>query len=163
MKSLIIILPFTILFPLVSFAYCPLCIGGVFVITFLGYEFGVKKVVLGFLIGALSLAFADWINGLIKKKIFKWQDLTIIVLTYALSYLSAKNYIFDYYRFNYGGNWFLVDKSLLAGIFGGILVLIAPILSKWITKKTNKHIPFQRLILTLLLVTIFAIVFQFLG
>jgi len=36
-------------------------------LTFLGYELGVKKIVLGFLIGALTVAFGEWFNRLIEK------------------------------------------------------------------------------------------------
>jgi hypothetical protein len=166
MKKLIIILSLTILFPLISFAHCPLCVGGVLVITFLGFELGMKKVVLGLLIGAFSFAFAEWINRLIKKKFFKGQEILIIALTYLPSYLAVKKYIFDYYSIyliKYGINkLILIDKSLIAGIFGGILVLIAPVLSKWITQKTSKHIPFQRIIVTLILLIIFSLIFQFL-
>ncbi len=32
-----------LIYPLVTFAHCPLCIGGVLVLTFLVYEIGVKK------------------------------------------------------------------------------------------------------------------------
>jgi len=167
MKEQIAVLFLTVLFlPLVSFAHCPLCVGGVLVLTFLGFELGVKKIVLGFLIGALSFAFAEWINRLIKKKFFKGQEILIIALTYLPFYLAVKNYIFDYYSIyliKFGINkLILIDKSLITGIFGGILVLIAPILSKWITQKTNRHILFQRIIVTLILLIIFSLIFQFL-
>jgi len=42
-----------------TFAHCPLCVGGVLVLTFLGYEIGVERIVSGFLIGALSVTFGE--------------------------------------------------------------------------------------------------------
>jgi hypothetical protein len=32
------------------------------VLPFLGYEIGVKRIVLGFLIGALAVAFGEWLK-----------------------------------------------------------------------------------------------------
>ena len=66
--------------------------------TFLGYEIGVKRIVkrivLGFLIGALAVAFGEWLNILIKKEFFKGQEFLIIALTFILTYLPVKNYNF---------------------------------------------------------------------
>jgi hypothetical protein len=59
-------------------------------LTFLGYEIGVKRIVLGFLIGALAVAFGEWLNRLIKRKLFKGQDFLIIALTFILTYLPVK-------------------------------------------------------------------------
>ena len=91
--------------------------------TFLVYEIGVKRIVLGFLIDALAVAFGEWFNRLIKIKIFKGQEFLIIALTFILTYLPLKNYIFNYYSLylpNLGINTpILIDKSLLLGIFSG--------------------------------------------
>jgi len=147
------------------FAYCPLCVGSVLILTFLGYELGVKKIVLGFLAGALTVAFAEWMNKIIKRKLFKGQDFLIITLTFVLAYLSVKSYIFNYYSLyfpNLGmSKPFLIDKSLLSGIFGGFLVYIAPFISKFITQKRGKTILFQRIIITLILLIIFGLILQF--
>jgi len=56
----------------------------------------------------------------------------------------------------------LIDKSLLTGILGGILVFVAPYISKWITKKRGKPIVLQRVIITLVLLIIFGLILQFL-
>jgi hypothetical protein len=161
---IIFILPF-LFFPFITFAYCPLCVGGVLVLTFLGYEIGVKKVVLGFLVGALAVAFAEWINRFIKRKFFKGQDFLIIALTFILTYLPVKSYIFNYYSLyfpNLGINTpILIDKSLISGIFGGLLVYIAPFISRWISQKRGKTILFQRIIVTLILLLIFGLILQF--
>jgi hypothetical protein len=154
-----------LVYPSITFAYCPLCVGGVLVLTFLGYEIGVKRIVLGFLIGALAVAFAEWLNRLIKIKLFKGQDFLIIALTFILIYLPVKNYIFNYYSLyfpNLGVHTpILIDKSLLSGIFGGLLVYIAPFISKFITQKRGKTILFQRIIVTLILLIIFGLILQF--
>ena len=132
-----------LIYPFVVFAHCPLCVGGVLVLTFLGYEIGVKRIVLGFLIGALAVAFGEWLNRLIKRKFFKRQEFLIIALTFILTYLPVKNYIFNYYSLylpNLGINTpILIDKSLLSGIFGGFLVYLAPFISKFITKKMQDN------------------------
>jgi hypothetical protein len=128
-----------LLVPFITFAHCPLCVGGVLVLTFLGYEIGVKRIVLEFLTGALTVAFSEWINRLIKRKLFEGQDFLIISPTFILTYLPVKNYIFNYYSLcfpNLGINTpILIDKSLLSGIFGGFLVYIAPFISRWISHK----------------------------
>jgi len=154
-----------LLLPFITFAYCPLYVGGVLVLTFLGYEIGVKKIVLGFLIGALAVAFGEWLNRLIKRKIFKGQDFLIIALAFILTYLPVKNYIFNYYSLylpNLGINTpILIDEFLLLGIFGGLLVYIAPFISRWISQKRGKTILFQRIIVTLILLIIFGLILQF--
>ncbi len=155
------------LLPEVSFAHCPLCVGGVLAITFLGYELGVKKIAMGFLIGALAVAFSEWMNRLIKKKIFKGQDFVLIILTFILSYLTAKRYILDYYSLylkNFGIDKFIfIDKSLITGSLGGILVFVAPYISRWITQKRGgKTILFQRIIVTLILLIAGLLIFQYL-
>ena len=161
--SLLLIL---LLIPIIAFAHCPLCVAGAGVLVIAGYEIGVKKIVLGLLIGGLAVAFAEWLNRLIKKKIFKGQEFLIIAGTFILTYLPIKSFIFDYFYFylpisNYG-KVIMIDKSLLTGIFGGFLVYIAPFISKWITQKRGKTILFQRIIITLILLIIFSLIFQFL-
>jgi hypothetical protein len=164
MKILRLLILFLV-YPSITFAHCPLCVGGVLVLTFLGYEIGVKRIVLGFLIGALAVAFGEWLNRLIKRKLFKGQDFLIIALTFMLTYLPVENYIFNYYSLyfpNLGINTpILIDKSLLSGIFGGFLAYIAPFISRWISQKRGKAILFQRIIVTLILLIIFGLILQF--
>ena len=159
------VLSLFLIYPLVAFAHCPLCVGGVLVLTFLGYEIGVKRIVLGFLTGALAFAFGEWLNRLIKRKFFKGQEFLIIALTFILTYLPVKNYIFNYYSLylpNLGINTpIFIDKSLFSGIFGGLLVYIAPFISRWISQKRGKTILFQRIIVTLILLIIFGLILQF--
>jgi hypothetical protein len=151
--------------PIIVFAYCPLCVAGSGVLVIAGYELGVKKIVMGLLIGGLAVVFGEWLNKLIKRKIFKGQEFLIIALTFILSYLPVKSYIFNYYSLylpNLGINTpILIDKSLLSGIFGGLLVYIAPFISKFITQKRGKTILFQRIIVTLILLIIFGLILQF--
>jgi hypothetical protein len=154
------------IFPLLAFAYCPVCVIGSSVLVIAGYELGVKKIVMGLLIGGLAIVVGDWLNNLIKKKFFKGQNLLVIVLTFIISYLPVKNWIADYTYLtlnisNYQ-KFLLIDKSLLTGILGGILVFIAPYISKWITKKRGKPILLQRVIITLVLLIIFGLILQFL-
>jgi hypothetical protein len=42
---LLIFLLILLLVPFITFAHCPLCVGEVLVLTFLGYEIGVKRIV----------------------------------------------------------------------------------------------------------------------
>ncbi len=151
--------------PLFASAHCPLCIAGAGVLVIAGYELGVKKIVIGLLIGGLAVAFGEWFNRLIKKKFFKGQEILIIILTFLLTYLSVKSFIVHYFYFYIPipkyGQVIMIDKSLLAGILGGFLVLIAPYISRWISQKRGKTILFQRIIITLLLLIIFGIILQF--
>jgi hypothetical protein len=151
--------------PFITFAHCPLCVGGVLILTFLGYEIGIKRIVWGFLSGALAVAFGEWLNRLIKRKLFKGQDFLIISPTFISTYLQVKNYIFNYYSLyfpNLGINTpILIDKSLFSGIFGGFLVYIAPFISKFITQKRGKTILSQRIIVILILLIIFGLILQF--
>ena len=151
--------------PLISLAHCPLCVAGAGFLVIAGYELGVKKLVVGLFVGGLAVSFAEWLNRLIKKKFFKGQEILIIVLSFLSVYLPIKFLISDYFSFylpiSKFGITIMIDKSLLTGIFGGILVIISPYISKFITQKRGKTILFQRIIITLLLLTIFGIILQF--
>jgi len=153
------------LIPFISLAHCPLCIAGTGVLVIAGYELGVKKIVVGLFVGGLAVAFGEWLNRLIKKKFFKGQEISIIILSFLSIYLPIKFLISDYFSFylpiSKYGTAIMIDKSLLTGILGGILVLFAPYISKWITQKRGKTILFQRIIITLILLIIFGIILQF--
>jgi hypothetical protein len=138
-------------------------------LTFLGYEIGVKRIVkrivLGFLIGALAVAFDEWLNRLIKIKIFKDQDFFNYRSNFYFGLFASENYIFNYYSLyfpNLGVHTpILINKYLLLGIFGGFLVYIAPFISRWISQKRGRAILFQRIIVTLILLIIFGLNLQF--
>jgi hypothetical protein len=149
--------------PIIVFAYCPLCVAGTGVLVIAGYELGVKKIVMGLLIGGLAVVFGEWLNKLIKRKIFKGQEFLVIVLTFILTYLPVKSLISDYFYFTITNqdHFVMIDKSLLSGIFGGLLVYLAPFISKFITQKRGKTILFQRIIVTLILLIIFGLILQF--
>jgi hypothetical protein len=158
--ALLLILLFS---PIIVFAYCPLCVAGTGVLVIAGYELGVKKIVMGLLIGGLAVVFGEWLNKLIKRKIFNGQDFLVIVLTFILTYLPVKSLISDYFYFTITNqdHFVMIDKSLLSGIFGGLLVYLAPFISKFITQKRGKTILFQRIIVTLILLIIFGLILQF--
>jgi len=149
--------------PITSYAHCPLCVAGAGFLVIAGYELGVKKLVVGLFVGGLAVSFAEWLNRLIKKKFFKGQEIFIIFLTFISTYLPVKSFISDYFYFSISkyGKVVMIDKSLLTAILGGILVLFAPYVSRWITKKRGKTILFQRIIITLILLIIFGLILQF--
>jgi len=163
MKIIFLIISF---FPVFIFAHCPLCVAGAGVLVIAGYEIGVKKIVVSLFIGGLTVAFAEWLNRLIKKKFFKFQNFLVILLVFISTYLPLKDFISNYYYlyfpFSKYGKVVTIDKSLLSGILGGILVMLAPFLSRWITQKRGKTILFQRIIITLILLIVFGLILQFL-
>jgi len=164
-RFLTVLLLILLLIPVIVLAYCPLCVAGAGILVIAGYELGVKKIVVGLFIGGLAVAFAEWLNRLIKKKFFKGQEILIIILTLIFTYLPVKSLVSDYFYlyspFIKYGQIIMLDKSFFAAILGGILTYIAPYISKFITQKRGKTILFQRIIVTLILLIICGLILQF--
>jgi len=164
-KTIFFFLLILLVYPLFVYSHCPLCVAGAGILVIAGYELGVKKIVIGLLIGGLAIAFAEWFNRLIKKKFFKGQEVLVVFSTFILTYLSIKNFIFDYAYFSLpflnSDQFIMIDKSLVSAVFGGFLVWVAPFLSRLISKKRGKTILFQRIIITLVLLIITSLILQF--
>lgn len=147
-------------------AHCPLCTAGAAVAVGGAAWLGVNKVVLSLFVGAFAISMGMWFARIIKKKYIPFQKTLIILASFLLTVIPILpiinlhrplflGFIGDY------GKTFAVNISLIGTMFGGLLVGISPRLSKKITKWRGKHMNYQTIILTFLLLIIAGTIVQF--
>ncbi|MEK6844845.1 MAG: rhodanese-like domain-containing protein [Nanoarchaeota archaeon] len=148
-------------------AHCPLCVVGAGAAGAAAMWLGVSKVVVALFIGAFAMSMGMWFARIIKKKYIPFQKFFIIAIIFFTTvfplmplfkalgplYLS---FIGDY------GTTYVFNYSLASSFLGGLIVLLTPSISKFITKKrNNKTLPFQGTLLTLVLLIIAGTLIQF--
>jgi len=136
-------------------AHCPLCTIGAGAAAAGAVWLGVSKVVVALFIGAFAMSMGMWFSKIIKKKYVPFQKTLIVLvifLTTLLPLLPLFTAIGPFYLSFAGeyGTTYAINYSLVSGLFGGLIVLSSPQLSKKITDFRNgKIIPYQGIILTL--------------
>jgi rhodanese-related sulfurtransferase len=147
-------------------AHCPLCTIGAGAAAAGAVWLGVSKVVVALFIGAFAMSMGMWFSKIPKKRYIPFQK-TLIVLVVFLTTVLPLSPIFKaigplYLSFigNYGTTY-AINYSLVSSLFGGALVLASPKVSKQVTKlRRGKIIPFQGVMITLLLLVIIGGIIQ---
>lgn len=151
-------------------AHCPLCTAGAAVAAGGALWLGVSKVVVSLFLGAFAVSTGWWVSNMIKKKYIPLQKQLLILASFLLTMIpilpmmTSIQPLYISWAGDYG-SWlnrtYVLDMSLYSSIFGGLLVCIMPSISKRITNLRNKTLPFQGVILTLLLLLIVGVAIQF--
>ena len=166
-----IVVAFVLLFiPLVSYAHCPLCTIGAGAAALGASWLGVSAGPIGVFVGAFSIALGLWIARLIKKKYLPYQREAITLLSFFMTVLPLRTQLSEYSSFylsfigDYGtilNRTYLINWFLIGSVLGGIIIIIAPHVSRKIAKlRNNKLFPYQGVSITFLLLIIFAAIFQ---
>lgn len=147
-----------------ALAHCPLCTAGAAVAAGGAIWLGVSPVIVSLFIGAFAVSMGWWFARLIKKRYIPFQRTLIIILSFALTVIPILPIIslpapfFVSLMGGYGSllnRTYMIDLSLVGSFVGGLIVLISPGVSNKITKLRNeKHIPYQRMLTTFLLLLI---------
>ena len=136
-------------------AHCPLCTIGAGAAAAGAVWLGVSKVVVALFIGAFAMSMGMWFSKIIKKKYVPFQKTLIVLVIFLTTLLPLLplftaigpfylSFILEY------GTTYAINYSLVSGLFGGLIVLSSPQLSRKITDfRKGKIIPYQGLILTL--------------
>lgn len=173
------------LFPILTFllillidqvsAHCPLCTAGAAVAAGGAVWLGVSPAVVAIFIGAFAISMGIWTSNWLKKKFLKkkyipFQTQLIILVIFLGTVIPIIPQLLALEGFNlflygsYGGllnRSYMINISWITSLVGGGIVFISPSLSKKITKlRKDKIIPFQGMILTLLLLVIFGGILQ---
>lgn len=170
LKKLILL----IFFPFFSLkgvsAHCPLCTAGAAIAAGGAVYLGVEVAAVAVFIGAFAVSTGWWFSKLIKKKFIPFQKWAIIIASFLLTVIPINKIITDarpYYLMLTGehgsllNRTYLVDLFLVGAIVGGFIICITPWLSKKITRSRNgKMIPFQGVVLTLLLILLTGVLLQ---
>jgi len=117
-------------------------------------------------IGAFALALGFWIARAIKKKYFQSQDVVVIALIFLTTIWPIMPFIVHYgplyipFIGEYGTTY-TVNLFILGSIIGAFLLFISPYVSKFLTEKTGKRLPYQGLAITFVLLIAAALIAQF--
>ena len=147
-------------------AHCPLCTLGAAAAVGGAAYLGVNKVVLSLFVGGFATSMGMWFARVVKRKYIPFQKTIIILGSFFLTVipiLPMINAYFPLFLWFIGdyGKTYAVNASLIGSFFGGLLVFISPKLSKKITKWRGKHINYQTIIITFLLLIITGTIVQF--
>ncbi|HIH47588.1 TPA: hypothetical protein HA297_04780 [Candidatus Woesearchaeota archaeon] len=163
------------IFPAAKKGHCPLCTIGAAVAVGGATWLGVNHVVIGLFLGAFAASIGFWIDKIIKQryhKSFLGQTTLLVVSSYLLTVLPLLPLLKGMSMMPWYISWFgsygslfnrtyLLNLPLLGSIFGALLVAVAPLLSKGVTKMHGgKQLPFQGIVLTLSLLIITGVIFQ---
>lgn len=155
-----------------TIAHCPLCTAGVAVAAGGALWLGVDLLVIALLIGAFAVSTGWWLSKYIRKQYIPQQKTAIILLSLALTVLPMLalpvfNGITPFHISWFGSygslfnRTYLLNTFLLGSILGGTIVCLTPWLSKKISQLRNgKMIPFQGVMLTLLLLIAAGVLLQ---
>jgi hypothetical protein len=138
-------------FPKAALAHCPLCVAATGGLALLAASLGLSSAIVGVVSGAFALAMGLWFARLIKTKRVPGQDWLVALFVYLTTVLPlipfAREYkpLFIPFVGEYGTTY-AINLYLLGSLVGGAIILIAPSLSRTITRISGKHIPFQQLI-----------------
>ncbi len=150
-------------------AHCPLCTIGAGAVGAGAIWLGVSPVVVALFIGAFAMSMGMWFARIIKKQYIPFQKFFIVAIIFFTTVIPLilmpifkalgplyLSFIGDY------GTTYVFNYSLASSFLGGLIVLSAPSISKFITKKrNNKTLPFQGILLTLVLLVIAGVLIQF--
>ena len=147
------------LFTSVVSAHCPLCVMGAGAAAAGAVWLGVSKIVVALFIGAFAMSMGMWFARVIKKKYIPFQKTLIVLLiflTTVLPLLPLFKAVGPLYLSFIGeyGTTYAVNYSLYTSILGGLIVFIAPSVSKKISTARGKTIPFQGVLITFIMLII---------
>src|SRR3989338_2252487 len=141
-------------------AHCPLCTMGAAAATAGAVWLGVNNIVIGLFIGAFAVSTGWWVSNLIKKKYIPSQKPVIILVSYITTIIPISKLIPSIYPFyislmgDYGSilnRTYIINPFVIGTVFGGIIVSIAPTISKKITiLRQGRTISYQGVIITFL-------------
>lgn len=138
-------------FPKIALAHCPLCVVATGGLALLAASLGLSSAVVGVVSGAFALAMGLWFARLIKRKRVPYQDWLVALFVYLTTVLPLMPLAMEYKPFFVSfvgkyGTTYPINLFLLGALLGAGVILIAPPLSRMLTRVTGKHIDFQQLI-----------------
>lgn len=159
-------------FPHVALAHCPLCTVGAGALAVLAASIGVAPPVVGILVGAFSVALGLWIAGMVQTQYIVFQRYIIativffgtvvpiapLVRAYAPLYISIAG--------PYGTllhNTYTVNVYALGVLVGAAVMLVAPPVSRMVARLRRRHMPFQGITITVILLAVVSTIAQLLS
>ncbi len=152
-----------------ALAHCPLCTAGAGALAILAASLGVSSVIVGILIGAFALALALWLPQLVKKQYVRYQNQILALLIFIGTIVPIMPLVQDYGPLyislggEYGTPWhntYTINLFLFGSLLGALIVFVSPYLSRLLTKRRSKQLPYQGVTITLGLLVIASLIAQ---
>ncbi len=157
--------------PKVALAHCPLCTVGAGMAALFAIGLGVNAATVGVFIGAFAVALGLWLGRLVPWNIQYKKEL-LGLLSFLLTVVPLLPLMEDYSSIylmwfgSYGSPFqrvYLVNRFLLGSAVGLVMVWFAPLVSLWVTKLLRgKHMPYQGMAMTFVLLGLAAFIIEFL-
>lgn len=150
-------------------AHCPFCTAGVGAAAAGAAYLGVAKPVLGLFVGALGVSMGFWAEKKISKEYVPLQKWVVIAGSFILTVIpvlpiiGSQEAIYMGLMGSYGSmlnTTYSYDASLVTSILGGLVVVVAPHLSRKITELRGKHIDYQGIIVNLVSLLLLGVLVQ---
>ncbi len=142
-------------------AHCPLCTAGVAVAAGGAAYLGVSDQVIGLFVGAFAVSTGWWVSRLVKRRFIPFQRGIIIFLSFLLTVIPLLSLFKGIYPLyiswlgEYGSvlnRTYMLNSFLAGSVLGSGIVCFTPWLSRKISAlRMGKMIPFQGVLLTLML------------
>lgn len=152
-------------------AHCPLCTIGAAAAAGGASMLGVNNGVIGLFIGAFAVSVGYMVAKYIKKQYIPFQKEGLVLFSFATTVIPLLPLIKSVYPvsiFITGGYGSLLNRTyiinlfLIGSILGGIIMAITPWLSARISRlRDGKMVPYQGMLLTLVLLVVAGFIIQF--
>lgn len=159
------------LVPSVVKAHCPLCTIGVGTAAIGASWLGISQTSIGIFVGAFAVALGLWVANLIKKQYIPQQKNLVGVFSFLTTVLPLMAIMKDvtsvYISFagEYGAllnRVYLINLFLIGSIVGAVIMFFSPQISLLVKKqRKGKMIPYQGIIITILLLIFTSLVIEF--
>lgn len=150
-------------------AHCPLCTIGAGAAAAGAAWLGVSSGAIGVFIGALAVAIGIWSSRLLKRRFMPRQNEIIGVASFFLTVLpimplfSGNTSLYLSWFGGYGtlfNRTYVIPLFILGALIGAAIMFLTPSISKLISRKRGKTIPYQGIALTFLLLVVSGTVMQ---
>ena len=152
-------------------AHCPLCTIGAGLAATIAVWLGINIIVVGIFIGAFAIALGLWIGRLIKKQYFKYQKISLGLISFFATVLPLQPLLESYtsiyisWSGEYGSllnRTYVIDRFLFGSALGAIIVIAAPYFSNLLTRtRAGKQFSYQGMTITFFLLLGISAIIQF--
>lgn len=160
---------FLVALPKAALAHCPLCTAGAGIAAVAAIYLGVNPPTVGLFIGAFAVALGLWVGRLIKRSFFPHQSKAIAAFSWVTTVIPLARLIPDYSSLylTLGGDYgsllnrtYVFNRFTMGSVLGGLLVLLAPTLSRALTRVRGKIFPFQGVVMTIATLVVAAVIIK---
>lgn len=169
-KVFILTLLALVSFPARALAHCPLCSAATGLAAVVAASLGISTGPVGVFAGAFAFATGLWLAPLIRRQFIPHQTIVLAIASFLLTILPVLPLMGDYSSISvflagdYGSllnRTYLVNRFIAGAILGAITIFVTPTVSRTISRLNhNKTLPYQGIVLTLILLFVEAIALE---